>query len=111
MVLVRTMETPPDIIDKGKMRINVYDRQQGIPLANARVSISYTGNPETVINEVMTDSEGAVNLEELLTPPIEYSMEPGEKQPFSEYTIDVTANGYDEANISGFSFCANICHC
>lgn len=101
MVLVRTMETPPDIIDKGKMRINVYDRQQGIPLANARVSISYTGNPETVINEVMTDSEGAVNLEELQTPPIEYSMEPGEKQPFSEYTIDVTANGYDEANISG----------
>lgn len=101
MVLVRTMETPPDIIDKGKMRINVYDRQQGTPLANARVSISYTGNPETVINEVVTDSEGAVNLDELLTPPIEYSMEPGEKQPFSEYTIDVTANGYDEANISG----------
>ena len=101
MVLVRTMETPPDIIDKGKMRINVYDRQQGTPLANASVSISYTGNPETVINEVMTDSEGAGNLEELLTPPIEYSMEPGEKQPFSEYTIDVTANGYDEANISG----------
>uniref|UniRef100_UPI003FEDD9D4 peptidoglycan-binding protein n=1 Tax=Lachnospira sp. TaxID=2049031 RepID=UPI003FEDD9D4 len=95
------METPPDIIDKGKMRINVYDRQQGTPLANASVSISYTGNPETVINEVMTDSEGAVNLDELLTPPIEYSMEPGEKQPFSEYTIDVTANGYDEANISG----------
>ena len=101
MVLVRTIETPADIIDKGKMRINVYDRQQGTPLANASVSISYTGNPETVINEVMTDSEGAVNLEELLTPPIEYSMEPGEKQPFSEYTIDVTANGYDEANISG----------
>lgn len=101
MVLVRTMETPPEIIDKGKMRINVYDRQQDTPLANARVSISYTGNPETVINEVMTDSEGAVNLDELLTPPIEYSMEPGEKQPFSEYTIDVTANGYDEANISG----------
>ena len=101
MVLVRTMETPPDIIDKGKMRINVYDRQQGTPLANASVSISYTGNPETVINEVMTDSEGAVNLDELLTPPIEYSMEPGEKQPFSEDTIDVTANGYDEANISG----------
>lgn len=101
MVLVRTMETPHDIIDKGKMRINVYDRQQGTPLANASVSISYTGNPETVINEVMTDSEGAVNLDELLTPPIEYSMEPGEKQPFSEYTIDVTANGYDEANISG----------
>ena len=101
MVIVRTMETPPDIIDTGKMRINVYDRQQGTPLANASVSISYTGNPETVINEVMTDSEGAVNLDELLTPPIEYSMEPGEKQPFSEYTIDVTANGYDEANISG----------
>lgn len=42
MVLVRTMETPPDIIDKGKMRINVYDRQQGTPLANARrINIVY----------------------------------------------------------------------
>ena len=62
---------------------------------------SYTGNPDSIINELVTDSEGAVNLDELLAPPIEYSMEPGEKQPFAEYTIDVSANGYEETNISG----------
>ena len=28
-------------------------------------------------------------------------MEPGENQPFSEYTIDVNADGYEEINISG----------
>ena len=86
MVYVHTMETPADAIDKGKMRINVYDKQQGTPLADARISLAYTG---------------AVNLDDLLTPPVEYSMEPGENQPFSEYTIDVNADGYEEINISG----------
>lgn len=101
MVYVHTMETPADAIDKGKMRINVYDKQQGIPLADARISLAYTGNPERIINEITTDSEGAVNLDDLPTPPMEYSMEPGENQPFSEYTIDVNADGYEEINISG----------
>lgn len=101
MVYVHTMETPADAIDKGKMRINVYDKQQGTPLADARISLAYTGNPERIINEITTDSEGAVNLDDLLTPPVEYSMEPGENQPFSEYTIEVNADGYKEINISG----------
>ena len=101
MVYVHTMETPADAMDKGKMRINVYDKQQGTPLADARISLAYTGNPERIINEITTDSEGAVNLDDLLTPPVEYSMEPGENQPFSEYTIDVNADGYEEINISG----------
>lgn len=83
------------------MRINVYDKQQGTPLADARISLAYTGNPERIINEITTDSEGAVNLDDLLTPPVEYSMEPGENQPFSEYTIEVNADGYEEINISG----------
>ena len=86
MVYVHTMETPQDMIDKGKMHINVYDKQQGAPLANARITLSYTGNPDSIINELVTDSEGAVNLDELLAPPIEYSMEPGGKQPFAEYS-------------------------
>ena len=71
MVYVHTMETPADAIDKGKMRINVYDKQQGTPLADARISLAYTGNPERIINEITTDSEGAVNLDDLLTPPVE----------------------------------------
>ena len=70
-------------------------------MADARISLAYTGNPERIINEITTDSEGAVNLDDLLTPPVEYSMEPGENQPFSEYTIDVNADGYEEINISG----------
>lgn len=70
-------------------------------MADARISLAYTGNPERIINEITTDSEGAVNLDDLLTPPVEYSMEPGENQPFSEYTIEVNADGYEEINISG----------
>lgn len=101
MTYVHTMETLKGAADKGNMRINVYDEQLGTPLQDAKIAISYTGNPEQIINEVVTDSEGAVNLNDLLTPPIEYSMEPSERQPFAEYTIEVEAEGYEDVNISG----------
>ena len=38
---------------------------------------------------------------DLRSPPIEYSMEPGIRQPFSEYDITVSAPGFDNVNISG----------
>ena len=38
--------------------------RSGTPLADARISLAYTGNPERIINEITTDSEGAVNLED-----------------------------------------------
>ncbi len=37
----------------------------------------------------------------LAAPPLEYSMEPGESQPYAEYTIQVDAEGYRPINISG----------
>ncbi len=34
-------------------------------------------------------------------PPLEYSMEPSENQPFSQYTVKVTAPGYRPVSVSG----------
>ena len=49
----------------------------------------------------MTNSEGQSPTIELPTPPIEYSMSPSEYQPYSEYTVRVTAEGYAPVDISG----------
>lgn len=38
---------------------------------------------------------------DLAAPPLEYSMEPSETQPFSQYTVHVTAEGYRPITVSG----------
>lgn len=57
------------------------------------VDISYSGDPESVIEEVRTDSTGRTDTVALEAPPLEYSLSPGEQQPYSEYTFSVSAGG------------------
>lgn len=90
-----------DAVDKGRLRIRVNGRSEGGPIAGAKISLSYTGNPTQTIEEVNTDESGNSEVLTLNTPPLEYSMEPGERQPYSEYTIEVSAPGYRSINISG----------
>lgn len=90
-----------DAVDKGRLRIRVNGRSEGGPIAGAKISLSYTGNPSQTIEEVNTDESGNSEVLTLNTPPLEYSMEPGERQPYSEYTIEVSAPGYRSINISG----------
>lgn len=52
-------------------------------------------------------SQGRRNQVTLPTPPLEYSMQPGEPQPYAEYTIQVTARGYHPVNVSGINVFAD----
>lgn len=90
-----------DAIDQGTLRIRVNGRSEGNPIEDARISIGYTGDPSQPIEEVMTDASGNTDTLTLNAPPVEYSMEPGEIQPYAEYTITVSAPGYRSINISG----------
>ncbi len=90
-----------DAIDQGTLRIRVNGRSEGNPVEDARISIGYTGDPSQPIEEVMTDASGNTDTLTLNAPPVEYSMEPGETQPYAEYTITVSAPGYRSINISG----------
>ena len=38
---------------------------------------------------------------ELQAPPLEYSMEPSEEQPYAEYTVQIQAEGYEPEEIAG----------
>ena len=98
---VHTFETPPEMLDEGSLKINVTDRLTGRPIDNARVDISYTADPSSTIEELVTDSDGQTEAIMLPTPPLEYSMEPSINQPYAEYTVTVNVNGFEPFSVSG----------
>lgn len=89
--------------DMGQLRIHVTTERGFFPIKDASIRLSYTGNPTEIIEELSTDISGQTAAVELPAPPLEYSMEPSEFQPYSEYTIQVNASGYRPINISGIS--------
>ena len=87
-------------IDRGKLQINVSSMGNSRPLEDARISIAYTGIPESTIEEITTNSSGQTI--ELDTPPLEYSLNPTiERQPYSEYTLTITAPDFEPVSIAG----------
>lgn len=95
------MQMQQENIDTGQYQVTVSDRLNNRPIENARVRISYTGVPDSTIEEVATDSSGRTPVIELKAPPLEYSMEPVEQQPYSEYTIQIEAEGFEPKEIAG----------
>ena len=90
-----------DNVDQGELKVLVTQRSNNQPIPNARISISYTGDPQSTIEEVESNSSGMTDNVTLATPPLEYSMEPSENQPFSQYTIQVRAEGYRPVSVTG----------
>lgn len=88
-------------VDKGRLRIVVQSSEGSQPIEQARISVSYTGEPDSQLEEVETDSSGNSPILELSAPPVEYSLEPGEYQPYSEYTVHVDAPGFESVNVTG----------
>lgn len=87
--------------DRGKLQINVTSSLGLIPISDATVTISYTGLPDTTVEKLNTDSSGQTVQVELPAPPLEYSVEPSEQMPYSEYNIQVDAPGYESVMVSG----------
>lgn len=90
-----------DNVDEGQLRIRVTSQSDNTPVANARILVSYTGGPQDQIEELQTDNSGVADTITLRTPPLEYSMQPQDRQPYAEYSIIVQADGFREIEISG----------
>ena len=88
-------------IDKGQLQISAVSAEGNVPIDDATIEISPTGEPEKVIEQLTTDSSGNSETIDLDAPPVEYSLSPGDNQPYSEYNLKITAPGYDEVLISG----------
>lgn len=94
--------------DRGKLQINVTSSLGLIPVSDATVTISYTGLPGTTVEKLNTDSSGQTAQVELPAPPLEYSVEPSEQMPYSEYNIQVDAPGYESVTVSGTEVLPNV---
>ena len=87
--------------DRGELKINVESALRTVPVENATVDISYTGEPDQILEEVRTDQNGNTGTLELKAPPLEYSMEPVEQQPYAEYTVQIEAEGFEPKEVAG----------
>lgn len=88
--------------DKGRLQIQIISERQEIPVKGAVVEVSYTGLPEDTLEQVTTDGNGRTDTLELGTPPVEYSLDPAsETQPYAEYTLRVSAAGFETATVTG----------
>lgn len=96
---LKSMQT--DHPDEGTLQLYVLSSIRNQPVEDASVQISYTGNPDSVIEEVKTDANGMIPEIQLPAPPLEYSMAPSEYQPYAEYTFRISKEGFDDLDISG----------
>ena len=87
--------------DQGRLRLSVLAADRSQPIDNASVTISYSGDPDSIIEEANTDSSGQIPELTLPAPPLEYSMAPSEYQPYAEYTFRISKEGYEDLEISG----------
>ena len=91
-----------DTPELGSLQINLTSGLNSRPVADATIHISYTGVPDSILEELHTDSSGQTETIELNAPPLEYSLNPAiEEQPYSEYTLHIEAPGFESVSIAG----------
>ena len=96
--VIKSMQTASD---RGQLQIQIVSQIQNRPIRGAKISISYTGAPGQPLEQVQTNSSGQTEMLELAAPPVEYSLQPSVEQPYSEYNLNVEAEGYEPVEVSG----------
>lgn len=103
------LPNPQDTPDKGRLQVNIVSDITAFPIADAKISISYTGVPDSELEQLETDSSGQTETIDLAAPPVEYSLNPeNEQQPYSEYTLQVTAPGFESISIAGAEILSDV---
>ena len=85
----------------GQLKISLVEAGSERPVPGASVEVSSTGEPDQILERLMTDSSGQTETVDLEAPPVEYSMEPSEEQPYSEYNLRINTPGYEPLTVSG----------
>ncbi len=96
-----TVKTEAPASYEGHLIISVTSSQGFAPIKNATITISYTGDPDTALSTLTTNESGQTDTIVLPAPSISYSTEPSSQQPYSEYNIQIDADGYESVLITG----------
>lgn len=89
-----------DNIDKGTLQVRVSAESVAVPIQSARVRITDVTNGN-IIEELATNESGLTPVIELPAPPLEYSIEPSDRKPYSVYNITVRAVDFETLHIGG----------
>lgn len=101
MLFRKPLKATQDNIDEGFLQIQAVSDNNQIPVSDATIEIANTGEPNTPFEQIKTDADGITERISLNAPPLEYSMEPTDNQPYSEYNLKISAPGYKGIIISG----------
>lgn len=91
----------------GSLQVDVVSMENNYPIPDAEISISYTGEPDRVLENITTNISGQTESVDLSAPPEELSLSPGLIQPYSQYSLYITAQGFEPVSISGTEILAN----
>ncbi len=92
---------------EGLLQVNVVSTENNFPIPGAEISISYKGNPESILEQITTNVSGQTENVSLSAPSIELSLSPSLIQPYSEYSLLVRAQGFEPVEVSGTEILAD----
>lgn len=96
-----------DMVDRGNLSLQVTSTIGLLPIENAKISISYTGE-DSVVEEITTDNSGRTEAVSLPAPPLEWSLDAEQtNRPYAELNLQITAPGYQPVTIEGSELLAD----
>ena len=94
---------------QGYLQVDVVSDANSFPVQDADIVIARTEEPDEIIEETRTNSSGQTENFPLDAPPLELSLSPEEtERPYAEYTIRITAPGFEPFVVSGTEVLADV---
>ena len=94
---------------QGYLQVDVVSDANSFPVQDADIVIARTEEPDEIIEETRTNSSGQTENLPLDAPPLELSLLPEEtERPYAEYTIRITAPGFESFVVSGTEVLADV---
>ena len=94
---------------QGYLQVDVVSDANSFPVQDADIVIARTEEPDEIIEETRTNSSGQTENLPLDAPPLELSLSPEEtERPYAEYTIRITAPGFEPFVVSGTEVLADV---
>ena len=94
---------------QGYLQVDVVSDANSFPVQDADIVVARTEEPDEIIEETRTNSSGQTENLPLNAPPVELSLSPEEtERPYAEYTIRITAPGFEPFVVSGTEVLADV---
>ena len=94
---------------QGYLQVDVVSDANSFPVQDADIVIARTEEPDEIIEETRTNSSGQTENLPLDAPPVELSLSPEDtERPYAEYTIRITAPGFEPFVVSGTEVLADV---